>query len=182
MTLEAPPTPEDEALITRPATLPLSELTKFASLLVRSSSDFTSWTLYERAFSALLMPRAVTTVPSIIMESSSRVTLNTLRPPIGSSTVLYPRQLISIEAESMPAGSSNEKFPSRSVPAPRVVPFTRTPAPMTGLPYVSVICPETTLSSGREASSLSWALVIYTFVPWISQVIPLPRNISSRTS
>ena len=44
-TLLAPPTPEDELLIVTPATLPDKALIKLASLLVRSSSLFTSCTL-----------------------------------------------------------------------------------------------------------------------------------------
>ena len=50
-TFVAPPTPDDEALIVTPATLPDSELMKLASLTVVRSSVLTCCTLYERAFS-----------------------------------------------------------------------------------------------------------------------------------
>ena len=44
-TLEAPPTPDEDALMLTPATLPFNELIKFASLLVSKSSPFTCCTL-----------------------------------------------------------------------------------------------------------------------------------------
>ena len=44
-TFEAPPTPEEEALMVTPATFPFNEFTKLGSLLVVSSSAFTSCTL-----------------------------------------------------------------------------------------------------------------------------------------
>ena len=40
-TFDTPPTPDEEALIVTPATLPLSELIKLASLFLVSSSAFT---------------------------------------------------------------------------------------------------------------------------------------------
>ena len=56
-----PPTPLPLLLIVTPAILPLSEFTKLASLTRVNSSLFTCCTLYDRAFSARLIPRAVTT-------------------------------------------------------------------------------------------------------------------------
>ena len=50
-TFEAPPTPDDEVLIITPATLPVSEFMKLASLTIVMSDGATCWTLYERAFS-----------------------------------------------------------------------------------------------------------------------------------
>ena len=91
--------------------------------------------------------RAVTTVASIMMESSFRVTLKTLLVPMENSMVVYPRQETSRVPVSIPSGRTNEKLPSRSVLAPVVVPFIRTPAPMTGVPYESMTVPEMTLSS-----------------------------------
>ena len=41
ITFDAPPTPEEEALIVTPATLPVSELMKLASLTVVMSSALT---------------------------------------------------------------------------------------------------------------------------------------------
>ena len=69
-TFVAPPTPDDEALMVTPATLPANEFMKLASFTVVISSAPTCWTLYERAFSSRLMPRAVTTTDSISDEDS----------------------------------------------------------------------------------------------------------------
>ena len=65
-TFEAPPTPDDEALMFTPATLPFSELMKLTSLFATMSSEATCCTLYERAFSERLIPSAVTTTASTV--------------------------------------------------------------------------------------------------------------------
>ena len=69
-TFVAPPTPDDEALIVTPATLPANEFMKLASFTVVISSAPICWTLYDSAFSSRLMPRAVTTTCSISDEDS----------------------------------------------------------------------------------------------------------------
>ena len=71
-TFEAPPTPDDEAFMFTPATLPFSELMKLASLLPTISSEFTCCTLYDSAFSERLIPRAVTTTASTVWASSRK--------------------------------------------------------------------------------------------------------------
>ena len=86
-TFVAPPTPDDEALIVTPATLPESEFMKLASLTSVISEAATCCTLYERAFSWRLMPRAVTTTCSISDEDSCRVTSNDVREPTGTVAV-----------------------------------------------------------------------------------------------
>ena len=63
-TLDTPPTPDEEALMLTPATLPLNELIKLGSLLVVTASALTCCTLYDRAFSERLIPKAVTTTSS----------------------------------------------------------------------------------------------------------------------
>ena len=87
MTFEAPPTPADEALMFTPATLPLSELMKLASLLAVMASEFTCCTLYDRAFSARLMPKAVTTTCSTSMDELASVMSKVVREPMGTTRV-----------------------------------------------------------------------------------------------
>ncbi len=80
-TFEAPPTPDDEALMFRPATLPLSALMKLAFFTPTISSLATCWALYERAFSERLMPRAVTTTASTLTADSTSVKSIVVRDP-----------------------------------------------------------------------------------------------------
>ena len=86
-TFEAPPTPDDEALIVTPATFPESELMKLTSLFETISSDDTCCTLYDRAFSERLIPRAVTTTASTCCDSSWSVKSIDVRLPTGASTL-----------------------------------------------------------------------------------------------
>ena len=87
MTFEAPPTPADEALMFTPATLPLSELMKLTSLLAMTASASTCCTLYDSAFSARLMPRAVTTTCSTSMDELDSVMSKVVREPMGTTRV-----------------------------------------------------------------------------------------------
>ena len=91
MTFEAPPTPDDDALIVTPATLPLSELMKFASLLAVTASDVTCCTLYDSAFSERLIPSAVTTTASTSTDSSFNVMSTEVRLFTAISTGVYPK-------------------------------------------------------------------------------------------
>ena len=84
-TFDEPPTPDDEALMFRPATLPLSELTKLTSFTATMSSALICWALYESAFSERLMPRAVTTTDSISDAASRSVMSNEVRLPTATA-------------------------------------------------------------------------------------------------
>ncbi|CCY65949.1 unknown [Prevotella sp. CAG:1124] len=56
---------------------------------------------------------------------------------------------------SLPSGTCNLKFPSKSETAPLEVPFWNTEAPITGIPWSSTICPVQTKSCADAASDTS---------------------------